>query len=46
MTPDPVNDPVFQSPGSTSSEAQRALEMEARLPLTGSRRYPRGWSMA
>jgi agmatinase len=35
MTPDPVNDPVFQSPGSTSSEAQRALEMEARLPLTG-----------
>ena len=42
MTPDPVNDPVFQSPGSTSSEAQCALEMEARLPLTGSRRYPRG----
>ncbi len=32
---DPANDPVFQSPNGQSSEAQRALEMEARLPLTG-----------
>lgn len=30
-----TNEPSFQSPGSSDFEAQRALEREARLPLTG-----------
>jgi agmatinase len=35
MTTDPSNNPIFQSPDGSSTEAQRALEMEARLPMTG-----------
>ena len=36
MTTDPAENPVFQNPGGNgSTEAQNALEAEARLPLTG-----------